>query len=53
MVKEERTDRTKLRDEISSFAGIIWNRQAADRDEWRMLGEAFGLQWTQADDDDY
>ena len=29
------------RDEIGSFAGVTWNRQAADRDEYRRLGEGF------------
>ena len=36
---------TRWRDEISSFAGVTWNRQASDRVEWRRLGEALVLQW--------
>ena len=46
---------TRWKDEIGSFAGVIWNIQTTDNDEWRRLGEAFVLQWTQkaADDDVY
>ena len=36
-----------MRDDLKSFAGITWNRQAVDRDERGRLGEAFVLQWTQ------
>lgn len=32
--------------EIEKFAGIIWNRLAEDRVNWRSLGEAYVLQWT-------
>ena len=40
--------RTRWRDEIESFVGVTWSRQAADRDEWRRLGvEDFVLQWTE------
>ena len=35
--------RTRWGDDIKSFDGVTWNRQAADRDEWRRLGEAFVL----------
>ena len=37
-------ERTRWRDEIGSFVGVTWNRQASDRDEWRRLGKDFGLQ---------
>ena len=37
--------RTRWRDEIGGFAGVTWNRRAADRDESRRLGKAFVLQW--------
>ena len=30
--------RTRWRDEIGCLAGVIWNRRAIDRDEWRKLG---------------
>ena len=46
MVKEGMTDRELDRDEIGSFVGVTWNRQASDRDEWRRLEEAFVLLWT-------
>ena len=44
--------RTRQRDEIGSFAGVTWNRQAVDRDKWRWLGEAAAAAAAAADDDD-
>ena len=44
--KRRRADRTRWRDEIESFAGVTWKRQASDRNSWRRLGEVFVLQWT-------
>ena len=37
---------TRWRDEIRRFAGVGWNRLTRERSEWRRLGEAFVLQWT-------
>ena len=37
--------RTRWRDEIRSFAGVSWNRQVANKEEWRRLGEVFVLLW--------
>ena len=39
--------KVSLKMNMKIFAGVNWNRLAADRDEWRRLGEAFILQWTQ------
>ena len=39
--------RTRWKDVIGTFAGVTWNKQAADRDEWSRLGESLVLQWTQ------
>ena len=39
-----------------SFFRIIWNKQVADKDEWRRLGEALsfsGLKDADDDDDDF
>ena len=36
--KRQRRQKTKWRDEIGGFAGITWNRQAADRDNLRRFG---------------
>ena len=38
--------RTRWKDEIENLAVVTWNRQAADRDDWR-FGEAFVLQCIQ------
>ena len=45
MVNEGRTDKEpdgEMRKEV--FAGVTWNRQATDADEWRTLGEVSVLQ---------
>ena len=48
MVKKKgRADRELDGNEIGSFAGVNWNRQGVDSDEWRRLREAFVLQWDQ------
>ena len=36
----------RWRDEIRKSAGLGWNRRTLDRAEWKELGEAFVLQWT-------
>ena len=41
--KKSRTERTRWINEVC----LTWNRQAADRKEWRRLGETFVLHWTQ------
>ena len=41
--------RARCRGDIEGYTGITWNRQAADRDEWRKLAEIFVLQWTHRD----
>ena len=45
--KKGSADRNRWRDEIGGFVRVTWNRQAADRDEWRSLGEAFVMQGIQ------
>ena len=30
--------------EIGSLAGVTWNKQEADRDDWKRFGEVFVLQ---------
>ena len=45
-IKRQGRQRTRWRDEIESFAGVAWNRQAFDKDEWRRFGESFVLQCT-------
>ena len=37
--------RTRWREEIVSFTGPTWTRQALDRTRWKELGEAFAQQW--------
>ena len=40
MVKEGRADRELDGDEIGRLAGVTWNRQVSDKDEWRGDGWA-------------
>ena len=34
-------------DELRKFAGLGWQRQTRDRQEWKRKREAFVLQWTE------
>ena len=42
--RRQNRQRTRRKDEIESFAGVTWNRQAADRVVGIRLGDAF---WNQ------
>ena len=37
---------TRWRDEIRAFAGKEWSSKIIDRKQWKVMGEAFVLQWT-------
>ena len=45
MVREDRArqsrQRTRWKDELDSFAEVVWNRRAADIYEWRRLRGLF------------